>query len=261
MTADPTTDHLTLFMLPFLAATGHQWAGVASRLTGDARCVTIDLPGFGDSHAQTGFSVAEMAEAVAAVVRQHAPRAWALAGHSMGAKVSCAVARMAEDGAPGLAGLARIVLVAGSPPCPEPMDEAGRADMLGWFQGDAEARRLKARDYVAGNASAPLDPTVLDQAAGDVARMNRDAWVAWLDRGSREDWAERIGVLNTPALILAGSADAALGPDAQARHMAPHFARHRLEVLEGAGHLLPLERPAEVARLIAEHLGVETLPG
>ncbi len=245
----------TLVLLPFLAATGHQWAGVASRLADDARCVTIDLPGFGDAHARKGFSVAEMAEAVAAVVREHAPRRWAIAGHSMGGKVSCAVARMAEDGAPGLAGLERIVLVAGSPPCPEPMDEADRAAMLGWFDGDLDARRRRARDYVAGNAAAPLDARVLEQAAGDVARMDRDAWVAWLDRGSREDWAERIGILKTPALILAGSKDATLGPDAQRRHMALHFAHHRIEVLEGAGHLLPLERPAEVARLIAEHLG------
>ncbi len=91
--------------------------------------------------------------------------------------------------------------------------------------------------------------------------MDRDAWVAWLDRGSREDWAGRVGVLRTPALILAGSKDAALGPDAQRRHMAPHFAHHRIEVLEGAGHLLPLERPAEVARLIAEHLGAARSPG
>ena len=251
-----TDDRPTLFLLPFLAATGHQWAGVASRLAGTVRCVTIDLAGFGDSHARKGFSVAEMAEAVAAAVREHAPPSWALAGHSMGAKVSCAVARMAEDGAEGLGGLGRIVLVAGSPPCPEPMDEAARAEMLGWFRGDAAARRLQARDYVAGNAAGPLDPGVLEQAAGDVARMDPDAWVAWLARGSREDWAARIGVLRTPALILAGSEDAALGPRAQARHMAPHLADHRIAVLEGAGHLLPLERPAEVARLVAEHLGV-----
>ncbi|WP_237479600.1 alpha/beta fold hydrolase [Lichenibacterium dinghuense] len=253
MTAD---DLPTLFLLPFLAATGHQWAGVASRLAGRARCVTVDLPGFGDAHAAPGYTVAEMADFVAGVVRAHAPARWAIAGHSMGGKVSCALARMAEDGAPGLGGLERIVLVAGSPPCPEPMDEAVRADMLGWFGGDAAARRAEARDYVAGNAAAPLDAAVLDQAAGDVARMDPDAWRAWLGRGSREDWAERIGMLRTPALILAGSEDEALGPEAQRRHMAPHFADHRLEVLEGAGHLLPLERPAEVARLVGEHLGV-----
>ncbi len=251
MTAD--ADRPTLFLLPFLAATGHQWAGVVSRLDG-IRCVTIDLPGFGDAADQPGYTVSEMADAVAAVVRAHAPTRWALAGHSMGAKVAAAVAARAEGGAEGLAGLEHIVLVAGSPPCPEPMDEAGRADMLGWFSGDAASRLAEARRYVAGNAVVPLDPAVLDQAAADVARMNRDAWVAWLDRGSREDWAERIGILRTPALILAGAADPALGPEAQRRHMAPHFARPRLTVIDGAGHLLPLERPAEVARLVAEHL-------
>lgn len=244
----------TLFLLPFLAATGHQWAGVASRLGDVARPVALDLPGFGDARADPGRDIAAMAEAVASVVRAHAPARWAVAGHSMGAKVACALARMAEDGAPGLGGLERIALVAGSPPCPEPMDEALRADMRGWFGGDAAARAARARAYVAGNAAGPLDPAVLDRAAADVARMDPDAWAAWLDGGSREDWAARVGVLDTPALILAGAQDPALGPDAQRRLMAPHFAHGRLEVLEGAGHLLPLERPEAVARLIAEHL-------
>jgi pimeloyl-ACP methyl ester carboxylesterase len=36
--------------------------------------------------------------------------------------------------------------------------------------------------------------------------------------------------------------------------MAPHFASHRLVRLDGAAHLLPLERPDEVAGLIADHI-------
>lgn len=244
----------TLILLPFLAATGHQWAGVASRLGDVARCVTVDLPGFGDAHAATGFTVAEMADAVAAVVRAHAPRRWAVAGHSMGGKVAMALARRAEDGDAGLAGLERLILVAGSPPGPEPMEDATRADLLGRFSGDSATWPAEARRYVAGNVASPLDPAVLDRAATDVARMNPEAWTAWLERGSREDWAGRIGLLRTPALILAGDRDAALGPDAQRRATAPHLAVHRLEVLAGVGHLLPLERPDEVARLIAAFL-------
>jgi hypothetical protein len=34
--------------------------------------------------------------------------------------------------------------------------------------------------------------------------------------------------------------------------MTPHFSDHRLETFSGAGHLLPLERPIELARLIEE---------
>ena len=244
----------TLVLLPFLAATGHQWAGVASRLGDIARCVTVDLPGFGDARMATDHTVAAMVDAVAAVVAAHAPRRWAVAGHSMGGKVALALARRAEDGDAALAGLERLVLVAASPPCPEPMDETARAALLGRFAGDPAGWADEARGYVAGNAAGPLDPAVLDRAALDVARMNRDAWTAWLERGSREDWAGRVGTLRTPALVLAGERDPALGPDAQRRLVLPHVAAHRLAVLEGAGHLLPLERPGEVARLIAGHL-------
>ena len=244
----------TLVLLPFLGATGHQWAGVAARLGGVARCVTVDLPGFGDARAAGDFTVAAMVEAVAAVVARHAPRRWAVAGHSMGGKVALALARRAEDGDGALAGLERLVLVAASPPCPEPMEETARAALLGRFAGDPAGWVGEARDYVAGNVAGPLDPAVLDRAARDVARMDRDAWTAWLERGSREDWTGRIGRLATPALVLAGERDPALGPDAQRRLVLPHLAAHRLAVLAGAGHLLPLERPDEVARLIAGHL-------
>ncbi len=251
-----TPDRPHLFLLPFLAATGRQWAGVAARLEDRFRCVPIDLPGFGDAAGQSGYGVAEMADAVAGVVRRHAPRRWFIAGHSVGGKVAAVVARRAEDGAGDPSGLAGLVLAAASPPCPEPMDEGERARMGGWFAGDAEGRLRQARDYVAANVASPLDPAVLEEAAADVARMDRAAWVAWLDGGSREDWSGRVGLLRTPALVLAGEKDPALGPDAQRRHVVPHLAAHRLEVLSGAGHLLPLERPAEVARLIADHAGV-----
>ncbi len=255
MTDPALSDPPHLFLLPFLAATGRQWAGVVARLEDRFHCVPIDLPGFGDSAGQPGYGVAEMADAVAGVIRGHAPRRWFIAGHSMGGKVAAVVARRAEDGADGLSGLAGLVLAAASPPCPEPMDEGERARMMGWFAGDARARLRQARDYVAANAAGPLDPAVLEEAAADVARMDRAALVAWLEGGSREDWSDRVGELRTPALVLAGEKDPALGPAAQRRHLVPHLASHRLEVLAGAGHLLPLERPAEVARLIAGHAG------
>ena len=63
---------------------------------------------------------------------------------------------------------------------------------------------------------------------------------AWLESGSREDLTESIGQLTTPALILAGAKDAALGLDAQRSAMAPHFASGRLHVLADTGHLIPL---------------------
>jgi pimeloyl-ACP methyl ester carboxylesterase len=249
---DPeTSSPTTLIMLHFLGGSGRSWRWVTAGLPGFIHPVAVDLPGFGDAASLEGYSVAEMVAVVAARVRAERPRRWVLAGHSMGAKVAMAVARRAEDGEAGLQGLAGLVLLAGSPPGPEPMDDARRAAMRGWFASDAATSRAEAEGYIAGAIGGPLTPAIQEVAVGDVLRSARPAWVAWLDQGSREDHSAGIGVLRTPALIVAGSEDADLGPDAQRRLTAPHLARHRLEVAAGAGHLLPMERPELVARLIA----------
>jgi pimeloyl-ACP methyl ester carboxylesterase len=61
--------------------------------------------------------------------------------------------------------------------------------------------------------------------------------------------------LQTPTLVVAGANDADLGPHAQRRLVVPHFAYVRLVTLPDTGHLLPMEQPEAVARLIAAHVG------
>jgi pimeloyl-ACP methyl ester carboxylesterase len=247
----------TLVCLHFLGGSARSWSAVAGKLTGPVSCLPLDLPGFGDAADVTGYSVAEMADDVAARIREAGLGPWMIAGHSMGAKVAAVLARRAEDGEAGLTGLRGLVLVAGSPPSPEPMEDSQRNAMLGCFTGAEATWPEQARNYIAANVSAPLDPVVQDRAIVDVLRMQPNAWAAWLRHGSREDWSERVGVLRLPALILYGEDDANLGEDAQTRLMAPHFASHRLVKLPGASHLLPMERPDAVAELIAEHMHLD----
>lgn len=240
-----------LVCLHFLGGSAREWAGVTKGLDGHLRCLPVDLPGFGDAADVAGYGVAEMADFVVERVLAAKPERWMLAGHSMGAKVALAIARRAEDGEDGLAGLSGLVLLAGSPPSPEPMTEDRRAAMIAWIDADAETRRTEARAFIANNTGADLPAVLAEQAVEDVLRANPAAWVAWLESGSREDWCARIGVLRVPALIVSGSEDADLGPAAQACLMAPHLAHHRLISLEGAKHLLPMERAEAVAALIA----------
>lgn len=243
-----------MVFLHFLGGSAGTWNAVMPWLAPQFRCLALDLPGFGGSDAGAGTSVAAMADAVAHAVRSSGCGRWALVGHSMGAKVALVLARRAEDGEAGLAGLSALVLLAGSPPGPEPMSESRRRTMMGWFAGDLATSRKEAIAYIGEAAGSPLPIPLEERAVADVLRAERPAWLAWLESGSREDWADRIGRLRTPALIVSGDQDADLGPAAQARLMAPHVASGRLVELAGAGHLLPLERPDEVATLIAEHL-------
>ena len=227
------------------------WRALAGRLGPGMRCVAIDLPGFGDEAHRPGGDVAAMADHVAARIRAEAPPGpWLIAGNSMGAKVALALARRHEDGDPALAGLAGLVLLAGSPPSPEPMAEERRQAMIDWIDADPETRRREAEAFVAANVGAPLAPEDHARTVEDVLRTNPQAWKAWLTGGATEDWRERIGALSTPALVVSGAEDGDLGPEAQAALTLPHLARHRHEVALGAGHLLPLERPEALAALI-----------
>ena len=257
----------TLFFLHFLGGSARTWDLVTPWLVTRFHCRAIDLPGFGGAGSAPGYGVSDMADAVARSVRAEAPARWYLVGHSMGAKVATVLARRAEDGEDGLGGLSGLVLLAGSPPSPEPIAEQRRRTMMGWFSGPPATSRMQASGFIKAGLGEPLPPAVLDRAVIEVLRARRPAWVAWLEGGSREDWSDRVGVLQTPALIAAGGNDDDLGPAAQSDLMERHFATARLVTLAGAGHLLPLERAEDVARLILEHVEVRseqattTIPG
>jgi pimeloyl-ACP methyl ester carboxylesterase len=239
-----------LYCLHYLGGSAGTFDRVAQHLADAATCIALDLPGFGADGADPGRDVAVMAEGVAARIRADAPGCWMLAGNSMGAKVALAVARQAEDGAPGLEGLAGLVLMAGSPPSPEPMGEDKRAAMIAWIDADPATRQREAEAFVTANVATSLDPDRMARTVADVLRASPDAWRLWLAAGSREDWCARIGVLRSPAILLAGAEDADLGPAAQAALTAPHLAHHRLVTLQKTGHLIPLERPEAVAEAV-----------
>ena len=225
-----------------------------ARFDGERPALALDLPGFGSAASEAGDSVAEMADHVAAAIGRAGLSSYVLVGHSMGAKIAAVVARRAEDGAPALAGLRSVVLMAGSPPGPEPMDEAARQKMLAFFQADPATHRAQAQGFVDDNVTHRLPSALNDVAVEDVLRADPDRWRAWLTKGSNEDWAERVGVLQTPALILAGADDPFLGPTAQRFSMAPHFASAAVVDVADAKHLLPLEQPGRVASLIGGHV-------
>lgn len=250
----------TLFCLHFLGGSAQEWDGVARQLGDAVRCVPLDLPGFGDAASVPGTSVAAMADHIAGRITAMAPAHWWIAGHSMGAKVALALARRSEDGDATLGGLGGLVLLAGSPPSPEPMSEDKRREMIAWISADADTRRVKAGEFIDQNTGAPLPETDKARAVADVLRADPTAWIAWLEAGSREDWCRRIGVLRSPALVLSGSEDADLGAAAQTCLTLPHLADARHIILDGAGHLLPLERPEAVADLVREAMAQPGVP-
>jgi pimeloyl-ACP methyl ester carboxylesterase len=224
----------------FLGGSHRTWFPTLPYLDADHQCVALDTPGFGDAAQMTGYSVQAMVEHVDRAIRDMGLTACVMVGHSMTGKVAVALASRQPDYLRGL------VLVAPSPPGPQPMSEADRDKQRAYSKTLAEAQA-----FVDESSGVRLPDDVREIAIADAQRVNLSAWRAWVDHGSREDWSERLGTLDYPVLLVCGEHDAQVpGPDEQRRTTLAAFPRSRLEVIAHAGHLMPLQTPRPLAALI-----------
>jgi pimeloyl-ACP methyl ester carboxylesterase len=92
-----------------------------------------------------------------------------------------------------------------------------------------------------------------------VADMQRTAFELQLREGAEQDALDppvsaRLGAIAAPAAIAIGDRDVA-DFTTVAERLLTGLPRASLHHIPDAGHLLALDQPAAVARLVAEHLG------
>lgn len=242
----------TIFFLPGLGLDAAAAVPVARELDTRFRMVAVELPGQGNAaDAPDGSVEAQVDAALAGIAAEADGGPWLLCAHSMGGKVAAGVAARVRDGDVPVFGLLGVVLLAPSPPTPEPMPDSKRRQMLAWVDGGPVAQP-DAQTFVDDNVGAALSPELQSAAVESVQAMSPVAWRRWLERGSLEDAASTVGVLDLPCTVLAGDQDDALGAAAQPELLAGVYPRARFVSLAGAGHLLSYERPVEVARALTD---------
>lgn len=227
---------MTAILLHAFGGSARSWDLVAPRLS--VPTLAPDLRGFGGSPAPEG--ACDVASYVRDVLALVAPlEEFVLVGHSMGGKIALAVAATVP------AGLRGLVLAAPSPPTPEPMTEEARRALLDGYGDPAVARRT-----VASVVRREIAPELREATIAGYLAASERAWRAWLEIGSREDLSPRMGNIAVPVRIVVGAEDPILGPDVQRREVAARLGRCSVEEVGGAGHLLPVEAPEELAAAI-----------
>ncbi|MSQ29910.1 MAG: alpha/beta hydrolase [Dehalococcoidia bacterium] len=95
----------------------------------------------------------------------------------------------------------------------------------------------------------------VDAETQDVRELNREmtARLAWRPYMYSRALPHLLPAVQTPTLIVWGSDDRVVPLDC-GRHYQELLPNARLEVIEGAGHLVDMEQPEALARLIAAHL-------
>lgn len=225
-----------LVFLHYFAGSLRSWVHVAGDLSRIYRCLRIDLPGFGRSPPLPSFSVDRVGGTIAQHIADRRLGPYVLVGHSMGGKLALACA---ADPPPGLTG---VVLVAPSPPSPEPMDEKERARLLATHGDRASAeqtlRTIMRRLIPAEDADIFLADNLMTSA---------EAWHWWLAQGSRETITAQAGRVACPVLFMGGSEDPVIAPAVIKTEVMPRLTDASRVEIAGAGHLLPFEAPTDVA--------------
>ena len=229
-----------LVFLHYFGGSSAAWSGVVNELQDHHRCVVPDLRGFGHSDAlATDACIDDYADDVLDLVRAMGLKRYALIGHSMGGKIAMAVATREPPG------LISLVLLAPSPPTPEPIEAAQRAYMLANQRNRAAAEQSAHKDV-----ARPLPEPLLRQVIEDRFRCSRSAWRWWLSSGSCEDIAANLGRISIPVHVMSGQLDASIPTtvvQSEVMDCIPHAILHSIA---HCGHLIPLEAPQAVARCI-----------
>jgi pimeloyl-ACP methyl ester carboxylesterase len=233
---------MNLVLLPGLLCDDAAWAPVIARLPGIADC---RVAAYGDAD-----SLAAMAQRALA----GAPARFALAGHSMGARVAMEVYRLAPERVSGLALVdtgyqALPAGVAGE------QERARRQALVAVAR--AEGMRTMGREW--------LRPMVHPARLADAALV--EAILAMVERSTPDRFAGQIRALlarpdlsgllasvRVPTLVACGREDA-WSPVAQHEAIAALVPGSRPAVFEDCGHMSTMERPEAVARALAEWLG------
>ncbi|WP_268801001.1 alpha/beta fold hydrolase [Pseudomonas huanghezhanensis] len=230
----------TFVLMHFLGGSHRTWFPTLPYLDGSHQCVALNTPGFGDAAAIDGYSVEAMADHVDHSIRELGLTDCILVGHSMTGKVAVVLASRRPEYLRGL------VLVAPSPPGPQPMTEADRDKQRAYGKTHPEAEA-----FIDESSAFRLPDDIREVAVADALRVNLTAWRAWVDHGSREDWSDRLGTIEYPVLLVCGEADQQVpGPEEQRRTTLAAFSHSRLEIIPGAGHLMPLQTPRQLAKLM-----------
>lgn len=233
----------SLVFLHYFGGSSRSWTEVIEKLESDFHCVAPDLRGFGESNKKNeSYSLEDSANDIAELISTLRLGAFALVGHSMGGKVAFALAARKPKG------LQSLILLAPSPPSPEPMAEAERRRLLE-THGDKSA----AIETIGKIVAHDLPPVVFERTVNDNLRSNNAAWRAWLETESRKDVSAEVGKIDVPVLVAAGERDEAMTAELLTGEIVQRINGARLVVVPAVKHLLPLEAPAAVAGLIREH--------
>ena len=224
----------TLVLIHGCGTDGHFWDPLLEHLT-SLPVIAPSLPGRGDSGASPLASAAENAAWLFDRLERSSITAIVPVGHSFGGAVAIEMALRRDSGAVAVRGLGLVSTGARLRVLPEILEAVSRAADTGV---PVDLGRLSYRPGT--------DPALIESAARPIPPgTTRQDWLST----NAFDRLGQVDAISVATAVVTG-ADDLLTPPKYSRYLADHIAGATLDIIDGAGHMLPVERPAELARVL-----------
>jgi 3-oxoadipate enol-lactonase len=236
-----------LVALHALALSGRVWDPMAAALAGSRRVFAPDARGHGGSDWDGGpFSIADLADDVAAIIETVADEPVDVVGLSMGGSTAILLAQRHPDL------VARLVLA-------DTTADYGPDRVAQWTERAEKAVGVPREKQVTFQVDRWFSPSFVEAHPDEVRRVsdifvatNSQAHAAACHAFAGLDAEAGLGDIQAPTLVLVGREDYAT-PPAMAETLASRIPHAHLEVLDDTRHLSLIERP-DIWPVVEKHL-------
>ena len=229
-----------LVFLHFFGGSLHSWDALINILQKDFYCIALDLPGFGASPAgDVFFKGNDSARQVISLLETLNINSYIMVGHSMGGKIALCLATRR------LAGLKQVILVAPSPPTPEPGSDKSRKELLSTFSNPEEIKKL-----INKLTYKPLPERVFEEISNEHMQASKTGWDGWIKLGSQEDISSLMKEVEVPVNVICSPDDPNFPPSLLAPIFKKYLPVAKIIEIKKSGHLIPVEITSELAALI-----------
>ena len=210
-------------------ASSLSWILQYRQYRGRHRLVQVDLPGHGRSAGAGRAALPEYAAVVLGLLDALGLDRVVLFGHSMGGGIALALALAAPERLAGLVLTSTSAKLGAAPPVLRQIREAPETlpELMGPF------------------ICAPGAPAeIVERSVAMLVEAGPELLAGDLEACEIPDHRPRLAEIQVPALVVTGRQDL-LTPPADAEHLAAHLPDAELRLIEGAGHMVMIETPAE----------------
>ena len=228
----------TLVLIHGACTSSFSWHHQLKELAPKLNVVAFDLPGHGLSEPMEHPSVEQYAEVVKGAMDQLGLGRVFLAGHSLGGAVAQAFALHDPKRLKGL------ILISTTAKLNPPVHAGYLTRFLSAIRFRFHHPRMAAKRPILLGSLQNLLPTTHHEDQDPIIEEIRccppSVFLSDFAVGTGFDFRKEVEGLSLPTLILSGLEDR-LTPPRDAQHLHKVIQGSRLELLEGAGHMLPLE--------------------